>query len=100
MILLKYKEDKGDLKVELSPDNLLTVSYKKVKPMESDNENDDSGDQVRYYHRGIASRNFEIAWKLGPWNEVNDVTFEDGILSITIHSETPEKPKTKLLEIK
>lgn len=86
--------DKDDISVELTPEGKLRVSN--VKPDSSVIEDD----EWVYTRNGIAARDFSISWKLGPYQEVGDVTFENGILSIAIENTEPPKPETKHLKIK
>lgn len=86
--------NKEDLNLELSPNNVLTLS--------SSNENviDENPDELGYIHRGIASRNFKISWNIGTALEVGDITYENGMLTILLNSKVPEKPKAQVLTIK
>lgn len=84
---------KDDISIELSPENVLTVSSSKGKVVE---EEDEIG--YTYVHHGVASRNFKIAWKIK--HDIGDITFVDGMLRIPLKSKAPQKQETKLLEIK
>lgn len=90
--LAGYKKD--ELAVELSSENVLTVSSSKIVKL------DKSEDDPTYIHKGVAARDFTISWKLSPWGKVGDISFEDGMLQIEIKGKPPDKPKTKLLDIK
>ena len=90
--LAGYKKD--DIQVELTPDDKLRVSHENLEEIVDENVD------MKYLHKGIASRSFDISWKLSPHHKVGDVTFENGILSINIKNRVPDKPKSKLLEIK
>jgi molecular chaperone IbpA len=73
-----------DLKVE-SERNVLTVSANKAPP---DNER-------KYAHKGISYRTFARNWQMGDDVEVEAVEFKDGLLSIILKKELPEKQKRK-----
>ena len=73
-----------DLKVE-SERNVLTVSANKAPP---DKER-------KYAHKGISYRTFARNWQMGDDVEVEAVEFKDGLLSITLKKELPEKQKRK-----
>jgi len=73
-----------DLEVE-SERNVLTVSARKAPP---DKER-------KYAHKGISYRTFSRNWQMGDDVEVETVDFTDGLLSITLKKELPEKQKRK-----
>ena len=43
-----------------------------------------------FIHKGVASRSFKRAWTLSDDTEVKEVTFEDGLLVITLGKIVPE----------
>ena len=49
-----------------------------------------------YRHRGIASRSFSRSWQLGADVEVDNVTFENGLLTIELQKHIPEQQRHKL----
>ena len=65
--------------------NVLTI-----RARQQDKEN------KKYQHRGIASRSFERGWQLGDGVEVQDVSFENGLLTVTLEKHIPEEQKKKL----
>ena len=52
-----------------------------------------------YVHRGIAQRNVARNWQLADNAVVEDPTFVDGLLRITVRLNTPEELKRKVLPI-
>ena len=48
-----------------------------------------------YVHRGVAQRSFTRSWTLTDETEVRSVTFEDGLLSISLGKIVPEAHKRK-----
>ena len=78
---------KEDIEVAVEK-SVLSVSVS--KSYETDGE---------YVHRGIAQRSFARNWQLSDDTKVNDVTFIDGLLRITLMQEIPEEHKRKLLPI-
>ena len=48
-----------------------------------------------FIHQGLAQRNFKRAWTLSDDTIVKDVTFEDGLLSITLGRVVPEHHQRK-----
>ena len=75
---------RGDIEVETER-NVLTVSARKSPP---DKQRD-------YQHKGISYKTFSRNWQLGDDVEVDNVSFEDGLLTITLRKELPEKQKRK-----
>ena len=65
--------------------NVLTVSAKKSPPDKERN----------YQHKGISYRTFARNWQMGDDVEVESVDFVDGLLSITLRKELPDKLKRK-----
>ena len=67
--------------------NVLTVSAKR------------DVDNRTYTHRGLAYRSFARNWQLADNVEVDGVTYENGLLSVTLRRVLPEAQQRKVLEI-
>ena len=65
--------------------NVLTVSAKKAP---ADKER-------KYSHKGISYRTFSRNWQMADDVEVENVEFIDGLLTVTLKKELPEKQKRK-----
>ena len=61
--------------------------------VEGQKEDKETG--TEYVHRGVAQRSFTRSWTLSDETEVRSVTFEDGLLSITLGKIVPEAHKRK-----
>jgi HSP20 family molecular chaperone IbpA len=61
--------------------------------VEGQKEDKESG--TEYVHRGVAQRSFTRSWTLSDETEVRSVTFEDGLLSITLGKIVPEHHQRK-----
>jgi molecular chaperone IbpA len=61
--------------------------------VEGQREDGETG--AEYVHRGVAQRSFTRSWTLSDETEVRSVTFEDGLLSITLGKVVPEAHKRK-----
>ena len=61
--------------------------------VEGQKEDKETG--TEYVHRGVAQRSFTRTWTLSDETEVRSVTFEDGLLSITLGRIVPEYHKRK-----
>ena len=64
--------------------NCLTVSAKKTK------------DDRTYSHKGISTRSFSRNWQLGDDVEIEKVEFNNGLLTVILVKELPEKQKKKV----
>ena len=73
-----------DIEVETER-NVLTVSARKAPEDKERN----------YEHKGISYRTFSRNWKMGDDVEVESVDFVDGLLTISLRKELPEKQKRK-----
>jgi molecular chaperone IbpA len=74
----------GDIEVATER-NVLTVSAKKAP---ADKER-------KYSHKGISYRTFARNWQMADDVEVEDVKFENGLLTIILRKELPEKQRRK-----
>jgi molecular chaperone IbpA len=73
-----------DIEVETER-NVLTISARKKPP---DKER-------KYSHKGISYRAFSRNWQMTDDVEVEDVKFVDGLLTVTLVKNLPEKHKRK-----
>ena len=55
----------------------------------------DEETETTYVHRGMAQRSFTRSWTLSDETEVRSVTFEDGLLNVTLGKVIPEAHKRK-----
>ena len=58
-------------------------------------EKADTEPESTFIHKGLAQRNFKRAWTLSDDTIVKDVTFEDGLLTITLGRVVPEHHQRK-----
>ena len=76
-----------DIEVSIERKNLnINVS----KTYETDGE---------YVHKGIAQRSFSRNWQLSDETVVDEVSYIDGLLRVTLRREIPEEQKRKVLPI-
>ena len=76
-----------DIEVSVERKNLnINVS----KTYETDGE---------YVHKGIAQRSFSRNWQLSDETVVDEVSYIDGLLRVTLRREIPEEQKRKILPI-
>ena len=74
----------------VSEQNTLTIS--------GGRETEDD-DEVRYLHRGIATRSFERRFNLADHVRVKTATMENGLLHIELEREIPEAMKPRKIDI-
>ena len=79
---------KSDVNVEVKEDTLTVSASKEGK----DEENS-------FLHRGIAKRSFTRDFVLADTLHVEDVTFSEGILRVTLKQIVPEEQKPKKIKI-
>ena len=76
---------KSEVKVYTEYGKLCVHGNKETKEKESEN----------YSHRGLAQRSFTRAWTLSDDTKVEDVKFEDGMLTIKLGKIVPEHHSRK-----
>ena len=75
---------KEDIEVA-TEQNILTIrSYPKER------------EQVKYAHKGIASRSFSKSWQLGEDMEVKKVDYKNGMLTVQLQKIVPEGKQKKI----
>ena len=58
-------------------------------------QKEDKETETNYSHKGLAQRSFNRSWTLSDDTEVREVSFEDGLLTITLGRIVPEYHKRK-----
>ena len=58
------------------------------------------GGEANFMHRGIASRNFRLQFKLADYIQIHSANLESGLLVIDLQRELPEELKPRTIEIK
>ena len=86
--------NKKNVNIELKENN-LTVTCSKDK-----NDNDVKNETDEFVHKGISERNFYKTFALAEHVEVKGAEIVDGILSIELIRNIPEKEKPKTIKIK
>lgn len=97
--LVKLEDDRQQLQLALAgflkEDIEVSVERKNLnisvnKTYETDGE---------YVHRGIAQRSFSRNWQLSEDTVVDEISYLDGLLRVTLKREVPEDQKRKVLPI-
>ena len=82
-----FRPDEIDITAQ---QNQLVISGQKT-------EKDEEG--VEYVHRGIAARAFERRFQLADYVEVQDASYENGMLTLSLERVVPEAMKPRKIEI-
>ena len=80
--------DKHDVEIEVN-EGILSIRGEKK---EAEKER-------TFLHRGIASRAFERRFQLADYVEVKSADVKDGLLSVDLKREVPERLKPRTIEI-
>ena len=84
--LAGFKETQLNIEVEQS---VLTISTLNDDPLENRN----------YIHKGIATRAFTKQFRLAENVEVDNASFEDGLLVVKLHKNIPEADLPRKIEV-
>jgi molecular chaperone IbpA len=78
---------KEDIEVAIER-NVLNISVSASHETEGD-----------YVHKGIAQRSFNRNWQLSEDTVIDEVTFVNGLLCVTLRREVPEEARRKVFDI-
>ena len=95
--LVQASEDESRLELALagfSQDEVKVYTEKGNLVVEGQKE---STDGREYVHRGLATRSFTRSWSISEDTEVSDVTFENGLLVVTLARVIPENRRRRYL---
>ena len=97
--LVKLDDDRQQLQVALagfSRDEIEVAVESKVLNINVSKTQETEGEFV---HKGIARRSFSRNWQLSDETVVDDVSYTDGLLRVTLRREIPEENRRKVLPI-
>ena len=95
--LVQVSEDESRLELALAgfgQDEVKVYTEKGYLVIEGQKE---SSDGREYIHRGLATRSFTRSWSISEDTEVSDVTFENGLLVVTLARVIPESRRRRYL---
>ena len=93
--LVQVSEDESRLELALAGftnDEVKVYTERGNLVVEGSKEKTDGRE---YIHRGLAQRSFTRSWTISEDTEVTDVTFENGLLSVTLSRIIPESRQKK-----
>ena len=97
--LIKLDDERQQLQMALAgflKEDIEVAIEKKVLNISVNKTYETEGD---YVHKGIAQRSFSRNWQLSDDTVIDEVTYIDGLLRVTLRREVPEEQKRKLFPI-
>ncbi len=97
--IVKLDDERQQLQLALAGflrEDIVVAVEKKVLNISVGKTYDSEGE---YVHRGIAQRSFSRNWQLSEDTVVEDVTYIDGLLRVTLKQEIPEEARRKVFDI-
>ena len=97
--IIKTGETTTELEIALagfSKEEIEVATERGVLTVSTKREGTDSRE---YSHRGLAQRTFAKNWQLGDDVVVDEVVYENGLLTVRLRKEVPEAQQRKLLPI-
>ena len=97
--LVKLDDEKQQLQLALagfSREDIEVSVERKVLNINVQKSDQEVGE---YVHKGISSRTFSRNWQLSDETLVDEVTFVNGLLCVTLKREVPEEARKKILPI-
>ena len=99
--IVKRSEDNYEIQIAVAgftrEEIELTSENNELKIKGTKFEEEDNGE---FLYRGLAARNFERAFTLGQYLEVDSAEIQDGLLIIKLERHVPEALRPKRIEIK
>jgi molecular chaperone IbpA len=99
--VVKRSEDNYEIQIAVAgfsrEEIELTSENNELKIKGTKFEEEDTGE---FLYRGLAARNFERAFTLGQYLEVDSAEIQDGLLIIKLERHVPEALRPKRIEIK
>lgn len=90
---------KEEIKVELTDSDILEISSNGADEIYNTLVGVDVNTDWECTYDGIASRAFKKEFKLSPFMEVNNVKYDNGILTIIIHKKVVDEKESKTFTI-
>jgi molecular chaperone IbpA len=98
--LVKITDDSYLIELALAGFSIDDIEVSQEKNMLTVKGEVESDGQEQYIHKGIATRNFTRTFALAEHIEVRHVTWQNGILSVSLFRNIPEDKKPKTFKIK
>ena len=98
--LIEMTEDTFLIELALAGFNIDDIEVSQEKNTLTIKGEIEADGQEKYIHKGIATRNFTRTFSLAEHIEVKHVTWQNGILAISLFRNVPEDKKPKTFKIK
>ena len=98
--LIKLDDERQQLQLALagfSKEDIEVSVEKKVLNISVQKTTDDT--DKTFVHRGISSRTFSRNWQLSEDTIIDEVTFVNGLLCVTLRREIPEEARRRVIDI-
>lgn len=99
--LIKHDNSKYEIEIALAgfkQSEIEVSTESNILRVASKTKNTDT--ERKYLHQGLSKRAFNSSWQMGDDVRVSSVSFEDGLLRITLMKIIPEHQKKTVYEIK
>ena len=97
--IVKVDETTTELEIALAGFSREEIEVATERGVLSVSTHREETDSREYTHRGLAQRTFARNWQLGDDVIVENVSYENGLLSIRLVKEVPEAQQRKVLPI-
>ena len=97
--IIKTGETTTELEIALAGFSREEIEVATERGVLTVSTNREGTDSREYSHRGLAQRTFAKNWQLGDDVVVDEVVYENGLLTVRLRKEVPEAQQRKLLPI-
>lgn len=97
--ILKLDEERQQLQLALAGFNKEDIEVAVEKKVLNISVGVSYETEGEYVHKGIAQRSFSRNWQLSDDTVVEEVSYIDGLLKVTLKREVPEEHRRKVLPI-
>lgn len=97
--IIKLDEDRQQLQLALAGYLKQDIEVAVEKSVLNISVNKSNVTEGEYVHKGIAQRSFSRNWQLSSDTTIDEVTFIDGLLCVTLKRVIPEEDRRKVFDI-
>ena len=97
--IVKLDEERQQLQLALAGFDRKDIEVAVERKVLNISVNEKSLDIGDYVHKGISSKTFSRNWQLSDDTIVDEVTFVNGLLCVTLRREIPEEARRKVFDI-
>ena len=98
------EEDNGSFVIEVAvagfhDDDILVKQAENILSISTNKDETDDIETVKYIHKGVSTKAFNLEFLLGEYYEVNSARMLNGLLTIKISKNLPEHLKPRQIDI-